>query len=830
MRTKSFLLIVCLLLYGYGNAQDTTISSKKEEAWQNYVNTIDMNEGELLQEGNPSPSSLLLAGRNYFLNVYGFSFFNVRYRQRGYENFPGRTYVNGVPINSLETNSVQYGLFSGMSNVFRVGETNEQLAAADFSFGGLGNHFSINTSPTNQRNKLRIGYSFSNRNYQHRLSGLYNSGYSQNGWNYLLAFNLRYSATGYYPGTYYRGLGYLVSVEKKIKRNVLSFSVWGSDYETGRQSAAVKEAFDLTNTNFYNPQWGSQNGKSRNASILKNYLPTATINYKANYKDKIYWNTGFGVTVGSVSYSGLEWYNAPDPRPDYYRNLPSYYKNDEYQYNALTGEIKINPQRLQIDWDKMYEVNTTQKEGRALYAVGSRTTKHFQVNAASSINAILNDKLRFAGGLEYQMARLRYYKSMDDLLGGQYWLNVNAFVERDNPSDINTIQNNIDDPNEQIKVGDKYSYDYSLVMQRFSEWAQLHLSTRKWDAFASVELNARQLYRIGNVRNGLFSLNSKGESPTSTTLLFNGKMGVTYKIDGRKYIFLNASLLGQPPMPNTVYVSPATRNFKNDSIRPMNIQSVEAGFVMNTPSFRIQANTYFTMIKRAAEYRYFYDDVHQNFASYSMFNIDKKHYGLELALDWKFFPNWNYSFVSNFSRSLYNNRPQLIVTSETSADILSQEQVYLKNFRIPNTPQTIVHNGVGYRNGSYFATLDANVFLNRWSALNPMRRTTSVLSDLNPVTQKDLIDNILQQEKLPNGYTVDFFGGYSFQIKTKNYKQRLYIDLLLSGNNLLDNKNIIAYAYEQMRMDLKGYDFNKFPNKYSYAMGRNYSINIAFRF
>lgn len=830
MSTKRLLLIAFVMAYCNVNAQDTTANPLTEASWQNYVNTIDMNEGELSQEGAPSPSSLLLAGRNYFLNVYGFSFFNVRFRQRGYENFPGRTYVNGVPINSLETNSVQYGMFSGLGNVFRVGETSEQLAASDFSFGGLGNHFSLNTSPTNQRNKLKVGYTFSNRSYQHRLSAVYNNGYTQTGWNYMLAFNLRYRDKGYYPGTYYRGLGYLVSVEKKFKRNVLSLAIWGSDYETGRQSAAVKETFELAGTHFYNPQWGLQNGKSRNASVLKNYLPTATINYKANYQNRTYWNTGLGVTIGDVAYSGLEWYNAPDPRPDYYRYLPSFYKNDNYQYDALTNAIKENSQRLQIDWDKMYTINSAQESGRALYAFGSRHTHHFQVNAASTISAILNDKLRFNGGLEYQWMKLRYYKSLDDLLGGQYWLNVNAFVERDNPSDISTIQNDIDHPNEKILVGDKYSYDYSFAMQRLSEWAQLNFSTRKWDAFASLELNTRQLYRIGYVRNGLFPKNSLGNDPTATSLLFNGKIGTTYKIDGRKYIFLNASLMQQPAAPNTMYVSPATRNIRNDSIGAVNIQTIELGFVMNTPSFKMQANTYFTMVKHTAEYRYFYDDVSQNFASYRLLNIEKKHYGLELSADWKFLPNWNYSFVSSFSKSLYNNRPQLIVTSETSAEILSTEQVYLRNFHIPNTPQTIVHNGMGYRNGGCFFTWDVNAFFNRWSAMNPIRRTNSLLEDINPVSQKDLIGDIVRQEKLPNGYTIDLFGGYSFQLKNKDYKKRRYIDLLLSGNNLLDNKNIIAYAYEQMRLDLKGYDLNKFPNKYSYAMGRNYSVNVAFRF
>ncbi|MFT4203884.1 MAG: hypothetical protein QM610_08200 [Chitinophagaceae bacterium] len=829
MKTKKILLAAILLHYGNVYAQDTTTHT--DEAWQQYVNTIDINDAELTQEDSPSPSSLLLAGRNYFLNVYNFSFFAVRYRQRGYENFPGRTYINNIPINSLETNSVPYNMFSGMGNVFRVGETAEQLAASDFSFGGLGNHYAMNTSPTNQRNRLRVNYTFSNRNYQHRLSAVYNSGYDRKGWNYLIALNARYSSEGYYPGSYYNGQGYLISVEKKIKRNVLSLAVWATPYESGRQSPTVKEVYALVSSNYYNPQWGWQNGKKRNANVSKSFLPTATANYKANLNNKTYWQTGIGATIGKVSYSGLEWYNAPDPRPDYYRYLPSYYQNDAYQYEALTNAIKSNPDMLQIDWNKMYQVNLSQTDGRALYALGNRNTEHLQINAASSINTIINDKTKFSGGLEYQYAKLHYYKSIKDLLGAQYWLNVNAFVERDNPSDRLIIQNDLDNPEGKVLVGDKYSYDYSFVMQRFSEWGQLQFNTKKWDMYSGLELNVRQLYRVGNVRNGLFPDNSKDKDVMTTDFLFNSKIGVTYKIDGRKYIFLNAALMQQPPMPNTVYVSPTTRNIRNDSVRPIQAQSVEAGFVMNAPLVKVQINSYYTLIKHAAEFRYFYDDVHQGFASYSLFDIAKKHYGAELSLDWKFYPNWTYSFVSNLSRSLYNNRPQLMVTSETSADILSRSKVFLKNYKIANTPQTIVHNSVGYRNGNYFFTLSANAFFDRWSAINPMRRTTDVLENINPVEQNELLSNMLRQEKLPNGYLVDLFAGHTFFIKKKNdSKNRLYIDVSLSGSNLLNRNDIIGYAFEQMRLDLQDYNLDKFPNKYSYAMGRNYSINISLRF
>ena len=54
--------------------------------------------------------------------------------------------------------------------------------------------------------------------------------------------------------------------------------------------------------------------------------------------------------------TGLDWYNASDPRPDYYRYLPSFYK-DSLMSSAIVNQLLTNTLQLQIDWDKMYWVN-----------------------------------------------------------------------------------------------------------------------------------------------------------------------------------------------------------------------------------------------------------------------------------------------------------------------------------------------------------------------------------------------------------------------------------------------------------------------------------------
>jgi hypothetical protein len=49
-------------------------------------------------------------------------------------------------------------------------------------------------------------------------------------------------------------------------------------------------------------------------------------------------------------------------------------------------------------------------------------------------------------------------------------------------------------------------------------------------------------------------------------------------------------------------------------------------------------------------------------------------------------------------------------------------------------------------------------------------------------------------------------------------------------SNLLNNTKIIAYGYEQLRYDFTGNNPNMFPNKYLYAMGINFFLNVTLKF
>lgn len=827
--------------------KDTSVQDFQEGVLDN-IPIVSLDENDAGDGSAQNISSVLSAGRDPFFAAASFNWSPVRFRIRGYDADHFTTYINGLPMENLDNGFAPFGLWGGLNDVLRMRDVSSGLQYTTFAFGDIGSNTNIDMRASKQRKQTSIGYALSNRNYRHRMTFTHSTGINKKGWAFSVSGSTRYADEGYVPGTYYRGLSLFGGVDKQIGKNhLISFNAFVAPTESGRQGSAVKEMQELAGTNYYNPFWGFQNGKKRNASVAKTNQPFFFLNHEFRINNNTRLNSGINYSFGDRSVSGIDWYNSADPRPDYYRYLPSYYtEEDPGQAAAMAAAMKSDINLRQINWDRLYLANynsfetinnangitgNTVSGRRSRYVLEDRVINSTRMNFNSVLNTRIKNNIDVTTGISYQQQNNHYFKRMNDLLGGEFYLDLNQFAERTFPNDPTVNQNNVDAPNRILKVGDVYGYNYEMHINRAATWAQGVFKYNKFDFFLAGELSYTRFWREGNVRTGIFPNNSFGKSTVNKFLNYAVKGGVTYKLNGRNYFYANASHMTKPPFFENVYIAPRTRDFQQANLKSVEVASYEAGYILNAPGLKIRLNGYYTSMKNDYNVLTFFHDDYRNFVNYALSNINRVYFGTEFGMEAKISSTLSLNAAAALGRYYFNSRQQAVITLDNQATTLGTETIYSKNYRVPGTPQESYSLGLNYRSPKFwYVSLTANYFDQMWLEFNPIRRTESATDGL--VQNSKLRNDILDQTRLKAQHTVDFFGGYSWKLPKQwaiNGKPTFLV-FNLGVNNLLDNQTIVTGGFEQLRFDFDDRNINKFPPRLFFAYGANYFASVTLRF
>jgi len=827
--------------------RDTLVEQLKEDILDN-IPVISVDDNDFGEAGAQNVSSVLTAGRDPFFSAAAFNFSPVRFRIRGYDADHFTTYMNGIPTENLDNGFTPFGLWGGLNDVLRNRDISLGLRYNTFAFGDIGSNTAIDSRASKQRKQTSISYAHSNRNYSNRVMLTHSTGLNQKGWAFTFSGSRRFADEGYVPGTYYNGWSYFAGVDKAIgQRHLLSLVAFGTPTESGRQGPAVMEMQDLAGDHYYNPYWGYQNGKKRNASVSKTHQPFFILTHDFRISNNTSLVTAAGYSFGDRGYTALDWYNTADPRPDYYRYLPSYYtQTDPGQAAQLEQAMREDINLRQVNWGKLYNANRGSYETvanangiqgnnvsglRSHYIIEERVTHTTRMHANSVLNTRVGEHTDLTFGGSFQKQINNYFKTVEDLLGGEFYVDLNQFAERDFPANPNANQNDLNRPNRILGVGDRFGYDYDMHITRLASWGQGVFKFNKVDFYLAGELSHTRFYREGNVRNGLFPSNSFGKSQVNNFTNFGVKGGVTYKLDGRNYFYINGAYTTRAPFFENVYISPRTRDLQQADPASTKIKTVEGGYIMNAPKMKIRLSGYYTAIDDDYNVLSFYHDEYRNFVNYALSNIDKIHFGGELGFEVKVAPGLAVNGAAAVGRYYYNSRQQAIITLDNSAANLGTETIFNQNYRVPSTPQEAYSLGLNYRSTKFwFVSLTGNYFDQMWLDYNPIRRTESAVDGLE--YKSDLWNAVLAQTQWDPQFTLDFFGGKSWKLpgSMEIGNRPTYLVFNLGVNNILNNQDIITGGFEQLRFDFAERNVNKFPPKVYYAYGINFFTSLTLRF
>jgi hypothetical protein len=804
------------------------------------INTADIGgEGDDLGQ---EYSSILSAGRDPFNAAAAFNLSSGRFYARGYNNEDRHVYLNGFAVNDLDDGRVLWGAWGGLNDVLRNQENSFTLQATSFGFGGIGGSSYIDLRASSQRPGTKIVYNRSNRSYTNRIMVTHNSGQTESGWSYSLSGSRRWGDSGYIEGTFYDAWSLFGSVEKSLGANHnLGLTLLASPSERGRFSGSVQEMYDLAGSNYYNANWGFQNGEVRNSRIYRTAQPIAILRHDWNISSKTTLTTSVAGQTGKFGTTRLDWYNANDPRPDYYRKLPSFYERDGFTdiANDVRAKLTGSVEARQLDWDRMYAINQNRNitiqnangggesvtGALAAYVVEEQRFDNDKFNVNTVLEALVNDRLTINTGAYYQYENVHNFKVLDDLLGADFYINLNNFALRDFPGNTDLAQNDLQIPNRLVYEGDKFGYNYDIVTQKVGQWTQGQYNFRKVDLFAAVELSNTSFYRNGFYQTGQFPESSLGKSETQSFFNYGVKAGAVYKIDGRNYLYGVGTLRTRAPFSRFAYLSPRTRDQIVNDLTNEKHKGVEAGYVFRYPGLKGRISAYYTTFEDQIENTSFYNDQERTFVNFVLAGVDKKHQGIEFGVEANITSTLSFDLSAGIMANQYTSRPRGTYTQDNDANVLAEDRViYIKNFYVPG-PQQAFSIGFDYRSPKYwFASMNLNHFRNIYLDFNPDRRTDETVAGLLLPDRSTEFDRIVSQEKLPAQFTLDFFGGKSWRIDNK------YLYLNISINNILNNKDFRTGGFEQGRFDYEGFDVDRFPPRYFYAFGTTYSIGLTLRY
>lgn len=817
------------------------------------MSLITITESDLGDDnsGSESTSGLLQASRDTYQQSAAFNWGQARFRIRGLDNEYGTTMINGIAMNKIYDGRPQWGNWGGLNDATRNQEFTMGSAPSDYTFGNALGTQEINTRASIYRPGTRISFAGTNTNYNWRMMGTHASGVNKDGWAYVISAGRRWAQEGYFDGTNYSANSFFASVEKKFGENhALNFTSIFAQNHRGKTSPNTQEVIDLKGHK-YNSYWGYQGDEKRNSRFKDIEEPILMLSHywKINSKNSL--NTNVSYQTGKIGNSRFDYQQGNNPDPTYYRNLPSYALNN-YTSQGVWMPDYTEANRLktnfladgQINWKELYRSNreSASSPGRSIYVLYEDRTDDDLIAANSVLNSSLSDNISLNAAVNFKKLKSHNFQNLLDLLGGQYFVDKDLFANTDNGQSQDSDLNN---PDRNVVVGDKYGYNYKLDALVFDAFTQFKFSYKKVDFYLAQSFSRSEYQREGLYRNGFYANNSYGKSNKLVFENFGFKGGLTYKITGSHLLDFNGLYMTKAPTLRNSFANARVNNNITPDLTSESIFSTDASYIIRMPKFKARLTAFMSKIQNSTDLSFYYaesigDDGGDadSFVSEIVTGIDKKNYGLEFGLEYAITSTIKATIAASYGEYLYDNNPNLKINDDSQASATNQYPVtdfgktYLKGYRQPGMPQTAGSFGLEYRDPHYWS-ISANInYLGEtyMDVSNVMRTNNFSIDDNTGLSyygaNEASIRKVLQQEKFNEITLLNLSGGKSWRIGKKT------LGFFATVNNVLD-KIYKTGGFEQSRKatfpDLQqdiAHGTPSFGPKYFFGYGRTYFVNL----
>ncbi len=864
MKKQFHLLLLALCVTAAAvaqNAESDTLVVRQRTGTNDVQFTFT--ESQLGEDDDMGQNVIIISSNNdLYASEVGYGFSAMRFRYRAFGQKYNDIYINGMQMNDMETGQFRYSLVGGLNNQTRGVEASLPFEDNNFSLSAMGGSNNYNFRAGSMATGHRASLLATNSNYILRGMYSYSSGFNKKGWAFTGNLTYRWANRGYVKGTFYNSLSYFFGFEKLFNNNhSLSFATWGNPTERSTQGAATDEAYWLANSPYYNPYWGYQNGKVRNSRVVNDFAPSGLFTWDWKINDNAKLTTTFGGHYSMYKSTKLNYNNADNPHPDYWKNMPSsYYDVDDPSSNSsqdyenwLTSYDywTSSEANRQINFDRLYysNVQACAQGADAMYFIEAKHNDALKLQLNSVLNLELDPMKHLNIGFGAGMNNGRHYLTMEDMLGGTSFHNINTYALGTYPANSDEVQYDLNHPNAEVKEGDVFRYDYNIDVRKVNLWSSYVVNARKIHFTIGGRTSYTDMQRNGKMRNGLAANNSYGKSGVAHFLDGGVKTSMSVNLGSGNAISLGVGYDTRAPQASTAFAAPEINNDFVYGLRNEQIFSAQVSYQLRTSWINLNLNGYYSYMQHVTEWQnYYFDDIN-SFSYVSMTGISKAAYGVELGARVKLTSWLDLKAYGTLSDAKYLNNANVRYLNSTSA-VYTSDVVLSKNMRESGTPLTAASIGLSLHKSGWYVDVYGKYYDRIYLSWAPCMRyvetgktagwydQTTVDDHGNVVTKTD----VPEQAKGHGGWMLDASIGKSIYLKTG------MLSINLSLTNILNNRTIVTGGYEQSRSDYtstrtinddgtttatrnntRTYHFSSNPKKY-YAYGINGMLNISYRF
>ncbi|MFO7978433.1 MAG: TonB-dependent receptor, partial [Bacteroidales bacterium] len=707
--------------------------------------------GEIITEklGTQEFPEILKLTPSVYATKDGGGYGDSRINLRGFDSNNIGVLVNGVPVNDMENGQVYWSNWAGLSDVTSSMQVQRGLGASRLAISSVGGTINILTRSSDAQKRGSVSTEIGSDGYRKNMLTL-STGLLDNGWaaTFSGSHNI---GTRFVRGLDYEGWSYFANVSKQInKSHTLSFTAFGAPQtHNQRYPRQLIQVFREHRDGIrYNPSLGYMNGEQYSASYNFYHKPQISLNH--------FWSINPETTLSTAVYGS---FSQGGGRRIYGANA------NWLRYDSNTGlpreETKLTPDGF-LDFDAVIQENGQAVNGsRAI--VSNAINAHDWYGMLSNLSAEM-DNIMLTGGLDLRYYKGYHYQQIDNLLGGEYYLDVTS---------ANQSLNINRDPNTHLREGDYINY-YNLGEVRWAGlFGQAEYVQDQYSAFLSANVS-----NTGYRRTDYFKYLDDSPEQQSDWVNFNAwslKGGANYNIDESHNVFFNTGYFTRAPFFRWAFIG--FSNDVNEGVKHEKVFSAEAGYGYRSRYFSANATVYRTnWIDRALVRRI-------GPVTANLTGLSALHQGIELDFIANpiekvqirgMFSIGDWEWTDDVIADLYDEQQQFIST----------QTVYAGDLMVGNSAQTTGGFSVDY---DVLPQVKLGVDFTHFDRL---------FADFDVQNRTVLEEKGIQAWQMPSYQVVDLSARYNFRIADLNASLFAKVDNVLDTEYIADATDGSSFDFD----------------------------------